>query len=249
MQVKTVIKNVILIISIILCASCGTYRQNVANIPMPEHKGQLKLGVHQSFTAPEAQGSFSLSNKVAVLANYSNFGERSYYYSATNFEKNKHYFGEVGVGLYRKADSLKKVREVFLLGGKGYTSHFDRSIYAAGNVKDYIRQVSYSRIGLQADLGNQRQKISFVFSPRIFVVHYYDITDNNRSDYKDIANTFLYVEPVITLNWRVARFLSVSTQFCTTMTLTRDTHHYNYYYEYAPFNISIGLIFNMNCFK
>jgi hypothetical protein len=168
-------------------------------------------------------------------------------FSSINYAIKKHHFKEIGAGVYKKTAS-GKIRELFVFAGKGMSSHFVMGANSAGGVSSTNQKVDYSRFAVQADFGNKKKKLQYILTPRLLGVHYYNIADNARSDYQNISNFHLYAEGAVTLRYPILKFLMISGQVCSTLSLTHS-RGYNFYYEFSPFNGSIGLIFNIHLLK
>lgn len=231
-----------------LFCSCGIYRQNVVNTPLMQHKGQAQLAGHMGFNGLEGQAAYALTNKIALLANYSDMGIKKTEYSSFNYDIKKHNFKEIGAGVYKKTAS-GNIRELFFFAGKGMNSHFVMGKDPAGIISSTNQQVDYSRFVVQADFGSKNKKFGYIIAPRLLAVHYYSIADNARSDYQKLSNFHVYAEGAVTVRYPVLRFLMVSGQACATLPLTHIGGGYNYYYDFSPFNGSIGLIFNIDLLK
>lgn len=212
-----------------------------------EKKGEIQVGGHISFTGLEGQAAYGLTRKIALLVNYANMGTRKKESSSVNYEIRKHDFKEIGAGVYGKTAS-GKIRELFVFVGKGSTDNFVKGKDAAGVISSTNREVDYNRFVVQADLGNKNKKIEYVISPRLLAVDYYSITDNVRSDYQGLSKFHIYAEGAVTLRYPVLKFLMIAGQACVTLPLTHSGG-YNYYYEFSPFNGSIGLIFDIQQMK
>lgn len=224
-----------------LC-SCGIYRQNVVNAPLLQQKGQGQLSGHVSFSGLEGQGAYALTDKIAIAASYANLGTKKEIYSTNNYEITKHFFGEVGAGIFQSKEK-NKVRELFLFVGKGKTSHFLMVKNAAGIIVSTNKNVRYNRYVVQADFGEVDKRLTFIITPRILAIHYYDIFDDSGVDYQSLAKFHLYTEGVFTLRYSLFKFMAISGQLGGTLPVTHSVG--NNYYEISPFNGSIGLIFNL----
>jgi hypothetical protein len=236
-------KFILIIILLAGLSSCGIYRQNVINAPLFQEKGQTQISGHKSFNGLEGQLAFAPTNHIAILANYCDLGE---YKTSGNNYIDRHNFKEIGAGLY-KTTAKGNIHEIFLLVGNGMTSHSAQNADPAGVFLS--QKVNYNRYLIQADFGNKQDKFEFAFSPRLLGVHYYNIVDNTRNDYKDLSNFHIYGEGALTVRYNILKFLKISGQACTTVPLIRTGAGYNYYYDFSPFNISIGLIFNLDLIK
>ncbi|TDH26923.1 hypothetical protein EXU57_08955 [Segetibacter sp. 3557_3] len=225
-------------------SSCGIYRQNVVNAPLLQQKGHTQISGHNSFSGLEVQAAYALTKKLAVLANYGDMGTKIE--NSNNNYFNKHSFKEFGAGLYQKRET-GRIREAFLMVGKG-TSERTR-IRPDSTGKSLSGKASYNRFALQADFGNTKKKLEHALSPRLLGVHYSNIVDNTRSDYKDLSNFHIYAEGAVTLRYNLLNFLQITGQFCATLPLIRSGGGYNYYYDFSPFNLGIGLLFNINLSK
>lgn len=99
------------------------------------------MGVYQSFSGREAQVSYAATNSIALMANYNNMRAKKTTYSLENYNIDKHYFGEVGLGLYKKDTAKKgKIREVFFIVGKGMTSHYWQGLDSSSKLLTSFRQ-------------------------------------------------------------------------------------------------------------
>ena len=220
-------------------SSCGIYRQNVVNTPLMQRKGQTQIGGHISFDKFDVQAAYAASNKIAAIANYSIVKRDDYNY----FDKNS--FGELGVGLYKKWKS-GQTGELFFIVGKGVTEHTAFKPDTSGTL--FSRKVNYSRYVLQADFGKSN-RFEYILSPRLMGLHYYNFSDNIRDEYKYLPDFHIYAEGAFTLRYHIIQSLIISGQVSSTFVLLGAGGGYNNYYEFSPFNCSIGLIVNMNLFK
>jgi hypothetical protein len=235
-------KNIVLLLFLgIAFSSCGIYHQNVVNVPMLQHKGQLQVASQVSFSGFEGQSCYTLTDKIAVLADYNT--DRA---GATR--ASKHYFGEVGVGLYKSAesDSNRKVRELFFLAGNGKTSQFEQN-----DTSSFFDQAFYNRFCLQANWGKSYKKRSWAISPRLTVIHYYNVNYeflklNNATN----TNTNVFLGTAFTWRFKIVKHLLFSFQIDVTApilpTVTEATSNI---YDFSPINFSCGLVTDMNLFK
>lgn len=215
----------------------------MVNAPLLQQKGQTQISGHNSLNGLEGQAAYALTNKIAFLANYSDMGTKI---ENNNNYLNKHTFKEVGFGLYKKTET-GRIREAFLMVGKGMS---ERTRIRPDNTGKLLsRKANYNRFVLQADFGNTRKKLEHALSPRLLGIRYYNIVDNTRSDYTALGNFHIYAEGAITLRYNLLKFLKISGQLCTTIPLISSIRGYNSYYEFSPFNVSIGLHFNINLVK
>lgn len=239
----TIWKNLLLFLSLFAVSACGIYRQNVVNVPFIQQKGEAQLSGHASFSGLDGQASYAITNHIAVMANYSHLGEDKETYSASNYELNKHHFGEMGIGYFKKTRN-GNFADYFFLAGQGKTSHFVQSGNASGQIRSNNREVHYNRYCFQSDFGWRSNKLEYALSPRLMVVDYFNITDSFNNNYKDGSNAFLYADLSNTLRYSVWRFLKLSGQLNCTLPFTKTS-----YFDFAPFNCSIGLILNLNFIK
>jgi|GEM_PF-1261657 len=235
-----------LILLAFIFSSCGVYRQNVINTPMLQKKGQLQAGVYEGFSGNEAQASYSVTDKVGILANYNSPRSKKVVYAGLNYSETNHYFGEAGIGLFRpKKDSGNKIRELFLLVGNGMTSYYVQSdADSTGYIDKNFKQTRYNRFCLQGDLGKVSKHWGYAISPRLFLINYYGTTDNKRPDMQNTSNTYMYMECALTGRYTFARYIIISSQ----ISLTLPTDNISYY-DFAPWNLSVGLAVNLNLLK
>lgn len=238
-------KNIIILISILGLTSCGFYRQNVVNVPIIKEKGQVQLSGHATFTGFDGQLSYAPTKQFALLANYSDMGTKKVTYSSDNYSIDKHYFGEAGIGYYKKT-SNNLYTDFFILAGNGMTSHFVQGLDAAKKVTTFYKQAFYNRFCFQADFGRIHNKFEHAFTPRLMVVNYYNINDSENQTYQGLPNTYLYSDFSYTLRYNLLKFLKISGQINATIPITGYKASY---YEFSPFNCSVGIIFNLNFCK
>jgi hypothetical protein len=235
------IKLSLIVLVIIFCA-CGIYRQNVVNAPLMQQKGQTQLGGHISFNGLEGQAASAVTGRIALLANYQNTGTKI---DNNNIYLNKHTFKEVGAGLYKKTEK-GKVRETFLMVGTGTSKRTRMKPDSTGNL--LIRKANYNRFVLQADFGNTGKKLEHALSSRLAAVHYYKIVDYTSNEFQNLSKFHIYAEEALTLRYRLLDFLAISGQACVTLPV-KYSNSGNGYYEFSPFNASIGLIFYRSFLK
>jgi hypothetical protein len=237
------------ILIVFFISSCGIYKQNVINVPAFEHKGQLQIGVHQSFNGSEAQASLSVTNNIGIMANYCDMGERRNDYSSFNFSIDKHHFSEIGIGLFKKkTKESKTIKELFLIGGKGFTSNYVES-YGKGITEIQYKEATYSRLTLQGDYGVKENNFSILFSPRIFLINYYNIIDTSVSAYRQTPNSFIRLEVATTIRYHFNKYIALSGQMCITIPEYSYLVSDKLYDEFSVYNFSIGLIGNINFIK
>ena len=231
-----------------LISSCGIYLQNTVNVPLMEHAGQLQIAAHESFNGPEGQASYSITKNIGAMANYQNKGEKRTDFSTVNYEINKHYFGEVGVGIYdfKKDDSKKNYKDLFFLAGQGMTSHYVQGLDSSQkNISVQFRQATYNRYCVQGDFAQKINRLTVAFSPRIFLISYFDIIDSTGSSYKKSPNMFVRAELAFTTRYHFTKNIAAMWQACITLPLMENGS----YDDFSPFNFSVGLNINLNLFK
>lgn len=235
----------IILISIEL-TSCGIYRQNVINVPLMESSGQTQIGGYFSFNGYDGQVSYALTNNIVLVANYNDLGIKRDV-AGYNYSIDKHNFGEVGAGYFTRITE-EWIGELFVIAGKGKTSHFFTGIVSYEGPSfpvTYFNEAKYDRYLIQTDFGTIRGKWQYAFSPRIFLIHYYDIKDNSSKEFNKLPNKYIYSEGVLTLKYSVFEYLKATGQAGLTLPITGYDAAY---FEASPFNCSIGLILDMDLF-
>ena len=242
------IKYIFILLVSILLSSCGLYRQNVVNTPLFQQQKQTQIAAHIGFTGLNAQASYALTNHIGMFANYSDIGTKRTSFSTINYTIDKHNFGEVGFGYYNNTKT-GFICEFFLVAGKGMGSHYSAGgDTIAGHTPPYkdFKKANYNRFLIQADLGKSFGQFNFAISPRIFVLQYYNITDTQSDIYKHISNTYLFSDLALTGQYKMYKNFIVSAQIGVTAAIAGQKIAY---YEYSPFNCSIGFILNLNFSK
>jgi hypothetical protein len=237
-----------ILFSCMVFSSCGIYLQNTVNVTLMEHAGQLQIAAHESLNGPEGQASYSITKDIGVIANYQNKGEKRTDFSAVNYEINKHYFGEAGLGLYEyKVDgSTKSYKDVFFLAGQGMTSRYVQGLDSSQkNISVQFRQATYNRFCVQGDFAKTFNKYTIAFSPRLFLISYFDIIDSTGNSYKKAPNMFVRADFALTSRYHFTKNIAAMWQTCITLPLMENGS----YDDFSPFNFSVGLNINLNLFK
>ena len=240
-------KNFTFLIFPILLSSCGIYRPNVINVPLIQQKKMLQLGGHASFTGIEAQGSYSINNKIAIMGNFNYRPTKTKTYSHNNFTTYKHHFAEVGIGYYRNLPR-NRVFEIFILAGQGSTYTFD-SFLKRGDWATEIFKGKYNRFLLQTDFGWIKNKWRLAISSRIFMLEYFDVVDTAK-DYSGIIFTKnqLYAEGAFTLHFRISKHFDISSQLGMYVPLIDDLVNFDLERN-SGLNTSLGLWYNFDFSK
>lgn len=237
-----------LLILILFNCSCGIYRQNVVNVPAITQKGQIQLSVHQSFNGSEIHGSYSLTNNFAVMANYGSIGDKEEN-NPSNKSVQNHYFKEIGLGFYKQTapNNNQTIKEVFALAGQGYTSKYTET-YVGSKTQFDFKEAYYNRFGIQVDYGKKTNEFSWFISPRLLYVNYYGIKDTTIETSRQQANSFIRGEIAVTYRYHFNPYISLSGQSCITVPIT-DYFDNIVYDDFAVYNVSLGLVINLNLFK
>lgn len=234
---------------IILCnCSCGIYRQNVVNVPAITQKGQLQLSVHQSFNGREIHGSYSVTNNIALMANYGSIGNDEENNASNKIVQN-HYFKEIGLGFYKPSapNNNQTIKEIFAIAGQGYTSKYTET-FVGSKTKFDFKEAYYDRFGIQVDYGVKTNQSSWIISPRLLYVNYYRIKDTAAVIFRQQANSFIRGEVALTYRYHFNPYISFSGQSCIMVPFT-DYLDDIVYDDFSVLNASIGLAFNLNLFK
>ena len=241
-------QSAIIILIISSLYSCGVYRQNIVNTPHFTAKNQAQIGVHISFSGYDIQTSYSITNKIGLLANYSTLGTKRKDYSSTNYSIDRHYFSEFGLGYYSLKD-VTKIREVFILAGQGMTSRFSTGGSNTSNISatttpyfENSSSLNYTRFVLQADFGKREEKIEYSFSPRIFLINFYNIEDNNTLINSIQSKTFLWSDISLTAKYSFLKYFKINGQIHVTLPITG---FHQAYFDSSPFNLSLGVLMNL----
>jgi len=242
-------KYILCIICAISISSCGLYRQNVINVPIVQKKGQLQVGSHLSLNGCfDGQASFTPTNKLTLLANYSAYAFRNGDVFANEANVNgNHHFLEVGTGYY-KTKKNGRINDIFLLVGNGYTYESTKRGDSLGSGKSntYTQAVNYNRFVLQADIIKKYKNNSIAFTPRLLVVHYYNAKDDYTNNYAQNSNTYFFPECAMTFGVNAFRGIYITGQIGWTLPITGMSVDL---YDFFPYNLSIGLNYNLNIKK
>jgi hypothetical protein len=241
-------KYILLFLTSIAFYSCGIYRQNVVNTPLFQQKKQTQIAAHVGFTGLNAQASYALTNHIGMFANYCDMGTKRTSFSTINYSIDKHNFGEIGAGYYHN-NKTGFTYEIFLVAGNGMGSNFSAGgDTIPGHTKPFenFKKANYNRFLIQADFGLSEGQFNFALTPRIFVLQYYNITDTESDIYKTISNRYLCSDLALTGQYKMYKNLILSAQMGVTRVIAGQKIGY---YEYSPFNCSIGFILHLNFSK
>ncbi len=220
-------QNVFFLIAIIVLSSCSHtyYVPNTVNVPLFKEKNEIRLaGYYYSdqVTTYEIQGAYSITNNLAVMANY------MYGYDYT-----KEYVKEdCGFGHYvdAAAEYYKPLNKYFVLeafGGMGICnqSHLYKGeyLYASGHYipTRYIAKVFFIKNFMQTSIGFTSNYFDIALSTRIANLTYLNTFQNlppSDYDYMDLQKiylirNFLVLEPALTIRggWK---YVKIQTQLC-----------------------------------
>jgi hypothetical protein len=222
-----------------LLNSCGLYRQNVVNVPLFQHKGEVQIGGHASGTGYDGQVAVAVTNSMGLIGNL-HFTNKNSSFSNTNYTKMNHAFYEVGVGHFRK-NKQDFIHEYFLVFGQGNTSM--QNATGNGVIQNYdVRSAKYARWLLQADFGKVKNQVEYVLTPRVFWINYFDHVDTQDLSYLTIPHAFIWSDLAFSVRYAPMRFVKIMGQVSMTLPITGSKYGY---YEASPLNASIGLVFNV----
>lgn len=242
-------KNYPYLLFFFLFSSCGLYRQNVVNTPLFESKNDLQIGGHLSTNGYDAQASYSLTNKIGILLNYTNLGVKRKEYSLINYTIDKHSFGEFGTGYYRK-NKNGFTQEYFLLVGQGFSSRYatggsvftDSSSATTPYYSDF-NSLYYNRYTLQSDFGKTNGPLTYVFTPRLFLLNFYGIKDFKTDQTNVIARTYVWSDLSLTVRYNFLNYFTLSSQMGLTLPVTGI---HDSYFQSSPVNLSLGVLVHFN---
>lgn len=244
MKIKS-FRLALVLFAILAISSCGIYRQNLTNVPLMQQKGQTQMSGSIGYNGYDLQMALALTNKIAVLANYSDLGSKREDYSYLNYTIDNHHFYEIGMGCFKKNTS-GLISEYFFNVGKGMTSHFYQGMDNSQKLTSKFQEVSYNRFCFQADFGQIKNNWEYAISPRILLVNYYNIYDNNTQSYQNEPSTFLYADMTSTVRYKFLRYFKIYAQVNATLPITGFN---SAYYSFSPFNANIGFMIDCNLFK
>ena len=73
---RTLIKHILFLVSVVGLSSYGIYRQNMVNAPLIQEIGQAQISGSVGFTGYDGQLGYAVTNKIAIIANYSGLGTK-----------------------------------------------------------------------------------------------------------------------------------------------------------------------------
>ena len=224
------------LVLLLVASSCApVYVPNVRNSPLFSEAGEFQGSV-QVGNGLDLQGAISVTNHIAVMANYS-FGERNKNNYNPDDELDYHYhkFFEGGLGYYENQGNW--CYEVFAGYGKGEGSSYDEYEWWGGQSERATGK--FQRYFIQPAFGLNKKIMQVSFIPRISSVDF-DSFSKDVIDYALDENPIVFIEPAVAGKVNLMDnhfFFTFQTGFSIPATST--------YFEYRPFQFSTGIGFRL----
>lgn len=193
------------LVSIVVCSLCyscfgqvHTYNFASTNqTPLFLDAKELHLGYHSVHSknnySYDLQGSFSVSNNLAVLTNYSVLNSRIEKLDIENYNLLSGKYVEVGFGYYKKVTN-RLVFEVFGAYGHGSQQHvygnaivdFDNYILPSESGEKYgTSSLKTNYFMIQPNFGYTSRYFDIAFSFKVSELSYYDVQNDIQRSYKE----------------------------------------------------------------
>ncbi len=253
-------KSIILFLAGLLSSCCSPhyyYIPNVQNVPLfkekNEYRASVEVGVGSYFSNKEVQAAYSITDKIAIMANFMSFKN----VNNGNVANGKYFDAAVG---YYKPLGKSGVFEVY--GGFGTGNLHDQ--YNPYNVYDttglilqsynQISSLSFTKIFLQPSIGLTFKGFDIALSTRICGLYFNKInnqiidnhqpnSDCNQNDFERVNmlahnKNWYFIEPALTIRggWK---YVKAQLQAgISTINLYRPNQYGGLF---DPFNFNMGL--------
>lgn len=222
-----------LLILVLICSSCApVYVPNVRNSPLFNKGGEFQAAV-QVGNGFDIQAAGSITNNIALIANYS-LGEEVEVESASGSEQKLRKFYEAGAGYYNTRGF--RAFELFAGYGRGETSGIS-SIFQSTPLAIYGK---YERFFVQPAYGIRKEDFHLSFVPRLSYVKFTSYY-NDGVTYSQAEDPVLFFEPAVVAKINFADNMAFFTaQAGIAAPVTSDVN-----FDYRNFQTSIGLGFRL----
>ena len=213
-----------------LSACAPTYVPNVRNVPLFAESGEFQAAVYIT-TGIEAQAAYSITDKFAILGDYSHLREEN---SAQGFTR-KNDFYEVGLGYF---NAKRSSRFDFFVGygqGKGTGQGQYDFFYSYFGQAEIITDYKYQRIFIQPSFGTNNRNFNIAFTPRISMVDFAEFTSSSIT-VKPTENLHFFFEPALTGRFRLAGNLNGIFQLGLNVAIPSDV-----YFTHVPLQAALGI--------
>ncbi|MEJ0030103.1 MAG: hypothetical protein WDO15_06900 [Bacteroidota bacterium] len=197
--------------------------------------GELAVSASYGFSGTEGQLAYAITDHIAMMANV-NAKWSNLETAESDPAKQRHFFGEGGLGYYTTQEAVR----FELFGGYGV----GKSMSKASAIMDFeerLAQGMYRRIFIQPSIGTNNERFNIIFSPRISWVSF-----TKFSPYPDQSYSFLlkpgkawfpFFEPALTGRFPMGKVLHGYFQIGANVAF----QDYYYYYNYSTLNFTLGL--------
>lgn len=217
----------ILIAVLITMSSCAPiYVPNVINTPTINQKYDFQGNFNIGVSGFDPQLAYAFSDQFALMVNGSFYNYSND--SSVNFRS--HYYGEAGIGYYKK---MTKTFLVSVYAGAGF-GHINTSYTSI--LFNSFANVMNNKIFISPSLGYNTEFLDFIFSPRTSYVRVFDPLGNSQS--------ILFIEPALTLKYGF-KYIKTVTQLGLSIPLINGEASF----DYSPFIFSVGIQTNLNFSK
>lgn len=231
------------ILILCLCSRCLlVYVPNTRNVPLFSKRGQLEGNASIGLWGRDIQGAASVTNHVALIANYS---YRNKIDSLGGIGDFKYKFFEGGIGYFWRYHKYRC--EVFAGYGKGNGESYNHPHDNPGYPTDLKIRGKYTRFFFQPSIGYRVSRVDFAFTWR---VSFLDFTTVKRWDQPEPINprSLVIMEPAMTVKYnfasnRIFTFVQASTNVASP---ARNVVHMLGRTLEPPFSsLSVGLGFRL----
>jgi hypothetical protein len=185
-------------------SSCApAYISNVRNTPMFGEANEFAGTVALS-SGIDAQAAYSVSDHVAVMANFNTVQQKLKPDNKPSFNRN-HIFAEGGVGYFTRT---KKSRfELYAGYGAGGGTSYESYYFFHTQSNETVTKAKYSRIFIQPSIGTNKKKFNMIFTARVSMVGFREFSTDDPAATPSIYKPTGYnvmIEPSITARAHLA---------------------------------------------
>lgn len=197
--------------------------------------GEIAASASYGFSGTEAQLAVSVTDHIAVMGNV-NAKWANLETGQDDKAKQRHFFGEAGLGYYMK----REVVRLELFGGYGAGKSMSKSA-AVMDTEERLAQGMYRRIFIQPSISTNNDGFNIIFTPRLSWVSFTKFSPYPDQSYsfllKPSKSYFPFFEPALTGRFPMGKLIHGYFQVGANVAF----QDYYYYYNYSTLNFAMGI--------
>ncbi|MEI9919472.1 MAG: hypothetical protein WDO14_11790 [Bacteroidota bacterium] len=226
--------RLLLLVGLALTSCAPAYISNTRNTPMFGEANEFAGSVALS-SGVDVQAAYSVSNHVAVMANFNTVQKKYSPEGQPSFNRD-HIFGEGALGYFTRTKASRF--ELFAGYGMGSGTSYESYYFFHTQSQEVITKANYNRIFIQPSIGTNKKKFNLIFTARVSMVGFEKYTTDDPiatpKVYKPTGYQVMF-EPSITARAHLAGNLRGFFQLGINRSLKEVD------FNYVPVQASIGI--------